>query len=216
MRFYEIEIQGEKFNMAIAADDESRTKGLSGLSKLGKNKGMLFLFPEKQNINLIMDDMTFALDFLFLDDNWKVTQYGSRGAKDAGITSMEECKMAIEIPFGTIERLEIEVGTQLEASELAQTQAKGVQKFKHGGEFEMHNETIYALKEGGRTPEKGTVQLLDEEGKVVLNLGKKTRVFSREHTSTLLELSGKKDDEELAEFMMKVLDKQDSQEQEYT
>ena len=57
MDLYKIDIKGTEFKVGIADNPNLRERGLSGLEKLGKTKGMLFIFPEEVNINMVMRDM---------------------------------------------------------------------------------------------------------------------------------------------------------------
>lgn len=59
-----------KIIIAQVADTESlRIQGLSGRNKLGKNKGMLFVFDNKDYYKFWMKDMKFPLDIIFINDD---------------------------------------------------------------------------------------------------------------------------------------------------
>lgn len=66
------------------------------------------------------------------------------------------------------------------------------------------------------------MHVLDENGKVQTNIEGDERIFSRKHTAKLLELAEKahsseadNDYKKLGMAMMRMIDKQDTQEQEY-
>ncbi len=46
--------------------------GLSGRESLGKDEGMLFIFSPPELTGFWMKDMNFALDIIWLDENYKV------------------------------------------------------------------------------------------------------------------------------------------------
>jgi len=162
-----------------------------------------------------MKDTSFALDFLFIDENWIVQEYGTRAGGGDNITPVNSYSMVLELPMGTIDNLGISEKTQLEPSQELITQYKGVQMFKCGGKFERVGEKIYKIADGGTIPIKGKMQLLDKNGNVALNIDAGARIFSREHTAELLRLKVAGNTTAIAQLMLEILDKQDNQKQEY-
>ena len=77
MKLLPIDIQGEEFKVAIADTDETRAKGVSGLQRIGVNKGMLFIFSEAVRMRMIMSGVKFGIDFIFINNDWEITQLGS-------------------------------------------------------------------------------------------------------------------------------------------
>ena len=67
-----ISINGFNVSMAIAATDEQRIRGLSGLDNLNENEGMLFLFEEPSKEGFWMNKMNFPIDIIWLDSSNKV------------------------------------------------------------------------------------------------------------------------------------------------
>lgn len=53
----------------IARTYQEREKGLSGVKQMGQDEGMLFIFPQKQQLIFWMKDMNFPLDFVWIADN---------------------------------------------------------------------------------------------------------------------------------------------------
>ena len=56
----------------IVDTDAARTRGLSGRATLGENRGMLFVFDTTTYQSFWMKDMSFPIDIIWLDDNWRV------------------------------------------------------------------------------------------------------------------------------------------------
>lgn len=214
---FSLKINGDAVYVAVADDDKSRRKGLSGLERLGKNKGMLFIFPEPVQMNMVMRDMNFDLDFLFLDKNWVVIDSGSR-AKDSkeGIHPSKPAAMVLELPKGAIQRLGIlnEI-TILEPEDELLTLTQAIKRFKDGGKFELIGEKEYNVIEDDIKIEPGKLQILNDKGEVVANIEPGSRIFSRIHTNELIKKFKQGDKLALADLMIEILDIQDNQKPDY-
>lgn len=216
MELFPLHIKGELFHIAIADTDELREKGLSGLKRLGKNKGMLFIFPEPVQMWMIMQDMNFPLDFVFLNNNWEVIHLGSLAQDDKnGIYPPIPCPLVLELEAGKIQELGLRIGDSLSPDVDINTHYIGVKKFKSGGKFEIIGEKVYKVKIDDVPVEYGKLQILNTHGEVVANIAPGSRIFSREHTKELIKKYKAGDEAALAEFMLHVLDIQDKQEPDY-
>lgn len=216
MALFSLNIKDKKFKVAVADTPESRAKGLSGLKRLGENKGMLFVFPDPQRMVMVMKGMKFGLDFVFLDENWEIRQLGSLDNNpDHKIIAIQPYSMVLELPKGTIEELGLTLDMTLKPSGPLSTHCKGVKKFKTGGKFEMIGEKVYKVKVDDVKPEAGRLQVLNDGGEVVANIDSGARIFSRPHTKELISKLKSGDKKALAEAMIKILDIQDNQEQDY-
>lgn len=65
------------FDVEVAADDETRTRGLQGRPSLGENQGMLFIFPEARPYTFWMKDTLIPLDIIWMDQARRVVHIGS-------------------------------------------------------------------------------------------------------------------------------------------
>jgi hypothetical protein len=63
----ELTIRGRVWQVAIVASEEGRTRGLSGVSRLAENEGMLFVFDEPSVQEFWMHGCHFPLDVAFID-----------------------------------------------------------------------------------------------------------------------------------------------------
>ena len=84
--------------------------------------------------------------------------------------------------------------------------------FKNGGAFKIYEQDVKAKKDA--------MQVLDDTGKVLMNIKGGERIFSIEHTEQIVALSKKVDKgeakpEELGELMNMILEKQNTQEPQY-
>lgn len=216
MEFFPINIKEQKFKVSVADTEASRYKGLSGVSKLGRHKGLLFIFPKPEEATMVMRDMNFDLDFLFLDKDWEIIQLGSLENKEGNsIKAIQPTSMILELPKGTIKRLGLGLNMRLSPGQDISTHYKGVEKFKSGGKFELIGDKVYKIKIDDIKAEKGRLQILNDGGEVVANIDSGARIFSREHTKELIKKLKDGDTLALADSMINILEIQDGQAPDY-
>ncbi len=63
---------GHRLNLEVVDTERERTRGLSGRESLGKNAGMLFVFPVSNTYGFWMKDMNFSIDIVWLDENFEI------------------------------------------------------------------------------------------------------------------------------------------------
>lgn len=61
------------YKVAVAESDEDRKKGLQGQDKLEPDEGMLFVFPEEQEVSMWMKDTKIPLTVAFINKDFEVT-----------------------------------------------------------------------------------------------------------------------------------------------
>lgn len=217
MDLYPLNIRGEEFEVAVADNDDLRYKGLSSLERLGPRKGMLFAWPDPVQPEMVMRDMKFDLDFLFLDKDFGIIKLGSISKNSAESISPDvPVNFVLELPAGTLQRLNLDRESKIMPSEkLKSGLDKGVQRFKDGGTFEMVGEKSYKIKESDLKADPSKLQILDKDGIVVANIDPGSRIFSRIHTKELINKYKSGDKLALAKFMIEVLDIQDKQDADY-
>jgi uncharacterized membrane protein (UPF0127 family) len=216
MPLYPIKLNNKEFKVAIADTDETRAKGLSGKRRIGSTKGMLFIFPNPVRMNMIMRDMNFGLDFLFLDDEWNIVHMGSlEQDSEYGIYPDTPCHMVLELPYGTIKNINVSSRTNIVPGEKLATQLDGVKVFKHGGQFEMIKDKFYEIKVDDIEVDDSKLQILNTDGEVVVNISNGSRIFSREHTAELIKKFKSGDSVGLAESMINIIDIHNKQKSQY-
>jgi uncharacterized membrane protein (UPF0127 family) len=62
-----ITINGQTFFLEIAADNDSRFKGLGGREQIEPDGGMIFVFPRPRVLGFVMRDCLVPIDIAFLD-----------------------------------------------------------------------------------------------------------------------------------------------------
>lgn len=69
---FEVVINNRVFNVEVADTKAGRERGLSGHKPLLENGGMFFIFPKSDKHGFWMKDMTFPIDIIWIDENFKV------------------------------------------------------------------------------------------------------------------------------------------------
>jgi uncharacterized membrane protein (UPF0127 family) len=208
----EISINNKKLKIVLADTEASRKKGLSGLEKLGKGKGMLFQFPEPKKVWMIMTGMKFDLDFIFLDADYKIVQLNtlSKSNKD-GVESFKPINMVLEVNKGFIKEAGVKLGQKFTVH--SKDGKLGI--YKNGGSFQKVGDIKYEVKEDDVKIEKNKLQVLNKEGEVTANIEPNARIFSREHTKQIIAKVKASKDEELGKLIVDIFNIHDTQKQDY-
>ena len=102
----------------MVADTPSRWfKGLSGRKNMGIYDGMLFVFPDASRRAMVMRDMIFPLDVVWITDSkvvdLKQNLMPEKDKDEASLTHYlpsEPSDVVLELPAGFVERSGIKVG----------------------------------------------------------------------------------------------------------
>jgi uncharacterized membrane protein (UPF0127 family) len=99
---------GKDFSLTVAKNPETKSIGLSGISDLAKNKGMVFVYDKNQTLYFWMKDTLIPLDIVFAD-GCKVVDFQSMAVEPdptnpkITYTSKAEANIAIEIKKGILD-----------------------------------------------------------------------------------------------------------------
>lgn len=108
-----VELRGEFVKIAIADTESLRAQGLSGISKLGPDEGMLFIFPRDGKYAFWMKDMRFSIDILWLSSEGVVVDMVERVSPSTYPDSFipeTPARYVLELPEGYVEAHGVKVG----------------------------------------------------------------------------------------------------------
>jgi len=115
----ELTLRGSIFKVEVADTELSRMRGLSGRQSLGKDEGMLFMFPVSAKYTFWMKGMKFPLDFVWIQNGYVMgvttnvpTPTSTLDFATYGPPS--SVNQVLEVNAGTAERLGIKVGDAAE------------------------------------------------------------------------------------------------------
>lgn len=133
-------------------------------------------------------------------------------AKLLGFTCEEEDKDAEEEEEDEVEHDSKDRGSVNIVVRVTTVPETAERLFKMGGTFRRYEDEVKALP--------NAMQVLDDKGKVLMNIVGGERIFSIEHTEQLIALSkkveaGEASEEELGKLMKGIIEKQNNQEPEY-
>jgi uncharacterized membrane protein (UPF0127 family) len=119
---------GETFTLELAADPVSRYRGLSGRSRIGRNGGMLFAYPDAAPRGMVMRDCPVPIDVAFLDASGRIVALSemapelpraageSRAAYETRLPiyrSGAPARFAIEVAGGRLAGLGVALGDEI-------------------------------------------------------------------------------------------------------
>ena len=114
-----LKIGDQRFQVDTAVSAEERAKGLMYRTEMADNYGMLFIYPQPNQVSFWMKNTYLPLDILFFDSEGKLTTfyrnvppcnsppcpiYSSKGA----------ISYVLEIKGGSVDKLDIKPGTSFE------------------------------------------------------------------------------------------------------
>ena len=110
---------GTPFRVEAVSSPAALARGLSGRPPLPPNYGMLFLFPTLERRGMWMPDMRFALDIVWLDEQFTVSHVNQNAppcpsrAQCPNYSSVDLAKYAIELPAGGAAALGLRPGVRV-------------------------------------------------------------------------------------------------------
>ncbi|MCH8986811.1 DUF192 domain-containing protein, partial [Patescibacteria group bacterium] len=114
-----LSINGAEIEIELADTLEKRVRGLSGRDKLLKNQGMLFIFDKPNFHSIWMKDMRFALDIIWIDEEWRVIDITKNALPESfpqTFRPISPAKYILEVNAGFTEKNRIRIGNQVERS----------------------------------------------------------------------------------------------------
>jgi len=105
--------------VAIADTSVARERGLSGVERLAKGEGILFIFQDDGLHSFWMKGMLFSIDILWISSEKRVVHIEKNVSPESypqSFTPPTRARYVLEVPSGFATEHEIEVGSKLEFS----------------------------------------------------------------------------------------------------
>ena len=117
IRFGTVEIKEKDFifKVEIAETQEKRKKGLMFRTELDEDKGMLFIFPYPDLVNIWMKNTFLSLDIVFISEDNIIVDIVKEALplSEKIYTSKLVAKYILEINSGLIKKLDINIGDKV-------------------------------------------------------------------------------------------------------
>ena len=115
-----IVVGGQPLTVLVADTFQRRVEGWSDKKRMGNYDGMLFVFSEKGEHTMVMRDMYFSLDILWVDEG-KIVDIAAnaqpeRGRLEEGLTPYiprAPATLVIELPAGFVEKNGVKIGDSI-------------------------------------------------------------------------------------------------------
>jgi uncharacterized membrane protein (UPF0127 family) len=102
------------FSTQLATTDAARKQGLSGVTHLDPNGGLLMVFPGDDEWGIWMKDMNIPLDIIWMNNEKKVIYIVTDASPDLGTSKIfkpeKPARYVLEVPAGTVKNAGIKVG----------------------------------------------------------------------------------------------------------
>ena len=110
-------VNKQVIKVEIARSPQSQYQGLSGREALCPACGMLFIFPNKQELEFVMRDMKFPLDIIFIADGRVINIFENLQPEASQPTNFYKSTGAadqvLELNSGDARRYGINIGTEI-------------------------------------------------------------------------------------------------------
>lgn len=104
-----------KYSVEIADTKDAREKGLMFKKKLPYNKGMLFIFPKSQIVNIWMKNTLMPLDIVYISEEKNIIQIikNALPKKKKIFASKSFAKYVLELNAGEVNKHNIKIGDKV-------------------------------------------------------------------------------------------------------
>ena len=193
-----IEINDKEYNVKLAITDEEKSQGLKDITSMPYNEGMLFVYDEPTEVVFWMSETKLPLDIIFINEYGEVISVANGEPMSEELMEEDDVKYVLELNADS----GVEAGDDVDLSEIE--------------EYDEEND------DNEEDESQSKMLVLDENGKVQMELDGNERIFSRKHTKILARLAKKaykskldKDYKALGRKVFAFINKQNTQEQEY-
>ena len=109
-----IKVGNSKLNVNIVRKPSQMAKGLMGISKMPKDEGMLFSYPEEKILSFWMKSTPLPLSIAFIDKNKKIIQIEDlKPFDETSVKSIKPAMWALEVNKGWFCGNKIKIGDKI-------------------------------------------------------------------------------------------------------
>lgn len=102
------------YNLWLANDESSRTQGLSGVSELAVNGGLLMDFQQSGQWGIWMKDMVIPIDIVWVNNDKRVVYIKEAVSPSLGtsviLRTKDPARYVLELPSGAVKKAGIKLG----------------------------------------------------------------------------------------------------------
>ncbi len=187
----DILVGNKKYDVEVAENEEERMKGLQEVIEMDDDEGMLFIFPEPQHVDFWMKDTEIPLDIIFINSDLEV--------------------------------ISVKQGEPMSEDFISEDNVQYVLEVNQNSGIEEGDDVILDYEEDDEEDEAAKMYVLGSDGQAQYELVGGERIFSRPNTKVLVSKAKKayktksdSDYKALGRQVFKYLEKQNSNEPEYT
>lgn len=187
----DILVGNKKYDVEVAENEEERMKGLQEVIEMDDDEGMLFIFPEPQHVDFWMKDTEIPLDIIFINLDLEV--------------------------------ISVKQGEPMSEDFISEDNVQYVLEVNQNSGIEEGDDVILDYEEDDEEDEAAKMYVLGSDGQAQYELVGGERIFSRPNTKVLVSKAKKayktksdSDYKALGRQVFKYLEKQNSNEPEYT
>lgn len=187
----DILVGNKKYDVEVAENEEERMKGLQEVIEMDDDEGMLFIFPESQHVDFWMKDTEIPLDIIFINSDLEV--------------------------------ISVKQGEPMSEDFISEDNVQYVLEVNQNSGIEEGDDVILDYEEDDEEDEAAKMYVLGSDGQAQYELVGGERIFSRPNTKVLVSKAKKayktksdSDYKALGRQVFKYLEKQNSNEPEYT
>lgn len=116
-----VRVAGQELRVLVADTYDHRFQGWSSKKDMGKYDGMLFVFPESGRFAMVMRDMHFPLDIIWIDGT-QIVDIAPNVPPEAGVAESAltvyqpraTSTLVLELPAGFMEQYGLKIGDEVE------------------------------------------------------------------------------------------------------
>lgn len=187
----DILVGNKKYDVEVAENEEERMKGLQEVIEMDDDEGMLFIFPEPQHVDFWMKDTEIPLDIIFINSDLEV--------------------------------ISVKQGEPMSEDFISEDNVQYVLEVNQNSGIEEGDDVILDYEEDDEEDGAAKMYVLGSDGQAQYELVGGERIFSRPNTKVLVSKAKKayktksdSDYKALGRQVFKYLEKQNSNEPEYT